>query len=314
MDFIIFLHQKIKIFVDCSGLLFRFIIGFGLCLIILYFMYIGYFPTDLSLGDGLLFFLITVKFCFVYLLFLGSHYALGNTLVGILIVLKNICITLFYFRKKVAGKLLNLLFVKLDLRGSIDKIGKFFIKFLLSIFGLVFVFVFYGGKSLSFLIMIFLSLLLKVCIDRLIKQFKTEKLNNEKLTENEKEFKNRKLLIMLLYILLVPSGVYLFYAGKETNFFITNTLGSVREDDKNSLIYIKLVFKDFFPEAKIGDKKGDYIEIKDAEVLLRGIGKNALVQYISKAKDQNGNMVPIKVKVEIPNDSLLIIRRSHDKK
>jgi len=277
-------------------------------------MYIGYFPTDLSLGDGLLFFLITVKFCFVYLLFLGSHYALGNTLVGILIVLKNICITLFYFRKKVAGKLLNLLFVKLDLRGSIDKIGKFFIKFLLSIFGLVFVFVFYGGKSLSFLIMIFLSLLLKVCIDRLIKQFKTEKLNNEKLTENEKEFKNRKLLIMLLYILLVPSGVYLFYAGKETNFFITNTLGSVREDDKNSLIYIKLVFKDFFPEAKIGDKKGDYIEIKDAEVLLRGVGKNALVQYISKAKDQNGNMVPIKVKVEIPNDSLLIIRRSHDKK
>lgn len=312
MDFIIFLHQKIKIFVDCSALLFKFIIGFGVCLIILYFMYIGYFPTDLSLGDGLLFCLITVKFCFVYLLFIGSHYALGNILVGILSVLKNICITLFSFREKLAKKLLNLFFIKLDLKESIDKIGKFFIRFLLSVFGLAFVF--YGGKSLNFLIMIFLSLLLKVCIDKIIKQFKTEKLNNNKLTENEKKFKNRKLLIMLLYILLVPSGVYLFYTGKETNFFITNTLGSVREDDKNSLIYIKLIFKDFFPEAKIGDKKGEYIEIKNAEVLLRGVGKNALVQYTSKAKDQNGNMVPIKVKVEIPNDSLLIIRRSHNKK
>lgn len=96
MDFIIFLHQKIKIFVDCSALLFKFIIGFGVCLIILYFMYIGYFPTDLSLGDGLLFFLITVKFCFVYLLFLGSHYALGNTLVGILSVLKNMYHLVFF--------------------------------------------------------------------------------------------------------------------------------------------------------------------------------------------------------------------------
>ncbi|MDN5625845.1 MAG: hypothetical protein L0G96_22120, partial [Acinetobacter sp.] len=115
-------------------------------------------------------------------------------------------------------------------------------------------------------------------------------------------------------ILIVPSAVYLFYAGKESNFLITNTLGSVREDDKNSLIYIKLVFKDFFPEARIGEKKGEYIEIKDAEVLLRGVGKNALVQYTSKAKDQNGNMVPIKVKVEIPNDSLLIIRRTHNQK
>lgn len=221
---------------------------------------------------------------------------------------------MFSFREKLAKKLLNLFFIKLDLKESIDKIGKFFIRFLLSVFGLAFVFVFYGGKSLNFLIMIFLSLLLKVCIDKIIKQFKTEKLNNNKLTENEKEFKNRKLLIMLLYILLVPSDVYLFYTGKETNFFITNTLGSVREDDKNSLIYIKLIFKEFFPEAKIGDKKGEYIEIKNAEVLLRGVGKNALVQYTSKAKDQNGNMVPIKVKVEIPNDSFLIIRRSHNKK
>lgn len=268
----------------------------------------------MSLGDGLLFFLITVKFCFVYLLFLGSHYALGNTLVGLLSVLKNICITLFYFREKLAKKLLNLFFIKLDLKESVDRIGKFFIKFLLSVFGLAFVFAFYGGKLLNLITMIFLSLLLKFCIDKIINQLKTEKLNNENLTENEKDYKNKKLLLMLVYILIVPSVVYLFYAGKDTNIFIKNTLGSVREDDKNSLIYIKLVFKDFFPEARIGEKKGEYIEIKDAEVLLRGVGKNALVQYTSKAKDQNGNMVPIKVKVEIPNDSLLIIRRTHNQK
>lgn len=314
MDFILFLLQKTKNLLDYSGLLTKFVIGFGICLILIYFIYIGYFPTDLSLGDGLLFFLITIKFCFVYLLFLGSHYALGNALVGILSVLKNIFTTLFSFRETLAKKLLDLFFIKLDFKECIDKIGKIFIKILLSLFGLAFVFVFYGGKSLNLLTMIFLSLLLKFCIDKFIKHLKIEKLNNEELTESEKDDKNKKLLIMLIYILIVPSAVYLFYAGKETNFFITNTLGSVREDDKNSLIYIKFVFKDFFPEARVGEKKGEYIEIKDAEVLLRGVGKNALVQYTSKAKDQNGNMVPIKVKVEIPNDSLLIIRRTHNQK
>ena len=313
-EFLKFLFLKIEWLIGFSGLITKFIIGFGICLILFYFIYIDYFPTDLSLGDGLLFFLITVKFCFVYLLFLGSHYALGNTLVGLLSVLKNICITLFYFREKLAKKLLNLFFIKLDLKESVDRIGKFFIKFLLSVFGLAFVFAFYGGKLLNLITMIFLSLLLKFCIDKIINQLKTEKLNNENLTENEKDYKNKKLLLMLVYILIVPSVVYLFYAGKDTNIFIKNTLGSVREDDKNSLIYIKLVFKDFFPEARIGEKKGEYIEIKDAEVLLRGVGKNALVQYTSKAKDQNGNMVPIKVKVEIPNDSLLIIRRTHNQK
>lgn len=313
-EFLKFLFLKIEWLIGFSGLITKFIIGFGICLILCYFIYIDYFPTDLSLGDGLLFFLITVKFCFVYLLFLGSHYALGNTLVSILSVLKNICITLFYFREKLAKKLLNLIFIKLNFKESIDKFGKFFIKFLLSLFGLAFVFVFYGGKSLNLLTMAFLSLLLKVCIDKFIKHLKIEKLNNEELTGSEKNDKNKKLLIILLYILIVPSVVYLFYAGKESNFLINNTLGSVREDDKNSLIYIKLVFKDFFPEARIGEKKGEYIEVKDAEVLLRGVGKNALVQYTSKAKDQNGNMVPIKVKVEIPNDSLLIIRRTHNQK
>ncbi|HDU8433428.1 hypothetical protein [Acinetobacter baumannii] len=314
MNFITFLLQKIKTLVDYSGLLSKFIIGFGIFLIIIYFLYIGYFPTDLSLGDGLLFFLITVKFAFVYLLFLGSHYALGNVLFRTISVIKNICITLFSFREKIAKTLLNIFFTKLSFKDIIEKIGLIFIQSLLSIFGLAFVFVFYGRKSLNLIIMIFLSLLLKFCIDKFLNQLKKEKLNNKKLTESEKEQGNKKILIMLLYILLVPSVVYLFYIGKEKNFFIANTLGSVREDDKNSIIYIKLVFKDFFPEAKNGEKRGEYIEIKDAEVLLRGVGKNALVQYTTRTQDQNGNIVPIKVKVEIPNDSLLIIRRSPDKK
>ena len=36
-------------------------------------------------------------------------------------------------------------------------------------------------------------------------------------------------------------------------------------------------------------------------------------QYMTKIKDQNGNEVKIKVKVEVPNEALLIVRRSQHK-
>lgn len=158
--------------------------------------------------------------------------------------------------------------------------------------------------------MLFLSIILKIFIDKFIEGLKT---NNTTLTADENKNKNIRLSMMLLYILLVPSSVYVFYAEKSKNIFINMALGSVREDEKNSLIFIKSEFKDFFPESKSAEKKGGYIEIKGGEILLKGIGKNALIQYSAKTKDKNGNEVKIKIKVEVPNEALLIVRRSQQK-
>ena len=158
--------------------------------------------------------------------------------------------------------------------------------------------------------MLFLSILLKIFIDKFIKNLRE---NNEKLAKNESNKKNIKLSMMLLYILLVPSTVYVFYAEKSKNIFINIALGSVREDEKNSLIFIKSEYKDFFPKLSIGEKKGEYVEVKGGEILLKGIGKNALIQYKTKTKDQNSKDVKIKVKVEVPNEALLIVRRSQQK-
>lgn len=158
--------------------------------------------------------------------------------------------------------------------------------------------------------MLFLSILLKVCIDNFIENLRD---NKKKLVENGHNGENVKLSLMLLYILLVPNFVYVFYAEKSKNIFINVALGSVREDAKNSLIFIKKEFKGFFPDSKIGEKKGDYVEVKGGEILLKGIGKNALIQYTTITKDQNGNIVKIKVKVEVPNEALLIVRRSQHK-
>lgn len=306
MNFTVFLLQKIKLIVDNSGFVAKFTIGVGICFILLYFWHIDYFPTDLSLGDGLLFFLITIKFLFVYAFFLGSHYALGSVFIFFIRCLINFFKVLFSLRERLSKGLIDLIFIKLNFSKIFNYLGKIFIKILLLTFGLAFVLFFYSGKSVSLLIMVLLSIILKIFIDKFIEDFKT---TDVKLTED----KNIRLSMILLYILLVPSSVYVFYAEKSKNIFINMVLGSVREDEKNSLIYIKDGFKDFFPESKIGKKRGEYVEIKGGEILLKGVGKNALIQYTTKTNNQNGGEVKIKVKVEIPNEALLILRRSQYK-
>ena len=310
MNFTVFLLQKIKLIVDNSGFIAKFTIGVGICLILLYFWHIDYFPTDLSLGDGLLFFLITIKFLFVYALFLGSHYALGSVLLFFLKVVWGFFKVLFSLRGSLSKGLIDLIFFKPNINYFLNGLSKIFIKFLFYTLGFTFIFVFYSGKSINLLIMLFLSIILKIFIDKFVENLKA---NNSGLKEDENKNKNIRLSMMLLYILLVPSSVYVFYAEKSKNIFINTALGSVREDEKNSLIYIKDGFKDFFPESKIGKKKGGYVEIKGGEILLKGVGKNALIQYTTKTNNQNGSEVKIKVKVEIPNEALLIVRRSQHK-
>nr|WP_256350824.1 hypothetical protein [Acinetobacter sp. CWB-G5] len=302
--------QKIKLIVDNSGFIAKFTIGVGICFILLYFWYIDYFPTDLSLGDGFLFFLITIKFLFVYALFLGSHYALGSVLLFFLKVVWGFFKVLFSLRGSLSKGLIDLIFFKPNINYFLNGLSKIFIKFLFYTLGFTFIFVFYSGKSINLLIMLFLSIILKIFIDKFVENLKA---NNAGLKEDENKNKNIRLSMMLLYILLVPSSVYVFYSEKSKNIFINTALGSVREDEKNSLIYIKDGFKDFFPESKIGKKKGGYVEIKGGEIILKGVGKNALIQYTTKTNNQNGSEVKIKVKVEIPNEALLIVRRSQHK-
>lgn len=309
-EFIKFLFLKLEWLMGFSGLLTKFIIGFGVFLILMYFMYIGYFPTDLSLGDGLLFFLITIKFLFVYFVFISSHYALGSLLLRVFRFFKKIFRFILLLRKNFPQKIIDLFFKKIELKDFLNKSGRFFFEILLSVIGVLFLIAFYKNQILNLLIMILLSLIVKFSIDKFLKEYRD---NIGSASPDEIEAKNRRLLIMLFYIAIIPSIVYLVYADKNKNFFISQTLESVREDEKNSLIFIKKGFKDFFPESKHGEEKGEYIEIKGSEILLKGVGKNALMQYMTKIKDRNGNEVKIKVKVEVPNEALLIVRRSQHK-
>ena len=147
-EFIKFLFLKLEWLMGFGGLLTKFIIGFGVFLILMYFMYIGYFPTDLSLGDGLLFFLITIKFLFVYFVFISSHYALGSLLLGVFRFFKKIFRFILLLRKNFPQKIMDLFLKKIELKDSLNKSGRFFFEILLSVIGVLFLIAFYKNQRL----------------------------------------------------------------------------------------------------------------------------------------------------------------------
>lgn len=171
-EFIKFLFLKLEWLMGFSGLLTKFIIGFGVFLILMYFMYIGYFPTDLSLGDGLLFFLITIKFLFVYFVFISSHYALGSLLLRVFRFFKKIFRFILLLRKNFSQKIIDLFFKKIELKDFLNKSGRFFFEILLSVIGVLFLIAFYKNQILNLLIMILLSLIVKFSIDKFLKEYR----------------------------------------------------------------------------------------------------------------------------------------------
>lgn len=79
------LFKYIKSISEYSSIFAKFSIGLGLVFIIGYFAKIGYFPKDLSLGDGFVFLLITLKFILIYSFFIGTHYFFGKAVYSIIV-------------------------------------------------------------------------------------------------------------------------------------------------------------------------------------------------------------------------------------
>lgn len=303
-EFLAYIYPYIEKIVERGTTLAKFSLGLGVVLITWYFIHIRYFPTDMELGDGLLFMMLTFKFMFLVVIFLVSHYALGKMIEKILISLKNI---VFFFKAPIFNIKSSVGKISLDnLKNSLDR---YFLYFCYTIVAVILIFIlsyFYEDtinsdlKSIlinsSFLITYTLCVL-KI-VDGTLKDFK-------KNSDNSDNFKNKKILFKVMFLFILPLSYIMYYQSNSESKFLQFSSSLVRETNTNKvIIYVKKDYIDFFDKKRPKEAKGDYIPVDEVEVVLRGVGKNALLRQKKQIDKKIENE-----KIEIPNDSILIVRK-----
>ena len=305
--FLIYIYPYIEKIVEVGTTLAKFSLGLGVVLITWYFIRIRYFPTDMELGDGLLFMMLTFKFMMLVVVFLVSHYALGKTIQKIFISFKNF----FIFLKAPVDN------TKSSVRKfSLDKIKKtsdrYFLYLCYAVAAFYFIFIllyFYEDTlnsdwksiliNLSFLI-VNSAFVLKI-VDSTLDDFKKSSDNSD----NSDNSKNKKILIKVMVLFSLPLFYIFYYQSNSESKFLQFSSSLVRETNNNKItIYVKKDYIAFFEKKRPNEAKGDYIPVDDVEVILRGVGKNALLRQ----KKQIGKKVENE-KIEIPNDSIFIVRK-----
>ncbi|HCI3539237.1 TPA: hypothetical protein NOZ40_003664, partial [Acinetobacter baumannii] len=116
---------------------------------------------------------------------------------------------------------------------------------------------------------------------------------------------NKKILFKFMFLFILPLSYIMYYQSNSESKFLLFSSSLVRETNNNKItIYVKKDYIAFFEKKRPHEAKGSYIPVDEVEVVLRGVGKNALLRQ----KKQIGKNIEVQ-KIEIPNDSILIVRK-----
>lgn len=306
------LSEKLTQLINVSTLLAKLMLGFGVLCLIFYFFKIEYFPTDISIGDSLVFFVISFSFGLIYFLSLVAHYAFGCLVFGIINIIlisfpnsfqsnflvRNYC----YFRHEV-----NLDFFKSGVfYDLLYKLGKICVIIFLSFF-IIFL---YDFNYLSLFIAVSVSISTYFGIRLFYDEYtsKNEKaytgaiiLPNDELEKYRiisQRNKNNRMMGLLILGCIMPFWGYI--SDKENSKLLSFSVNSITVNKKKSFMLVKQEFKTLIPNefiVKDESLKG-YVRVKNIQVLLKGVGKNALLKF----DFENGSTL----RREIPNDAIFM--------
>lgn len=291
-EFFKFLNIKLKSLVEISTNFFKISLFLGILIALDHFRKINYLPKDLSIGDGFLFILISCKFALIYIFFLGSCFIGGRIIFIIINFIKSLYSEKFHFLDRIISK--TIITLTMDVL-TFD----FYEKLMISIailfalaFSILFYFIFWETSIFGF----FLFILCGIFSSGFIYIFQKTKKRTD-IPDNDKHI---QMVMALIFMTIIPFIIYSHFTSSQklTNF----ATSSLQENDKNAIFYVKKEQIDLLPSEIIVDSDSDnYVKLKDSKILLRGFGRNALVEYEFKNKGQL-----IKDKVEIPNEAIQI--------
>ena|GEM_PF-1609287 len=306
-----YLIEKIKKLAEISTILTKLMLGFGVICLIFYLFRIGYFPTEVTIGDSLVFFIIAFSFGLIYFIFILSNFSLGYL---IFLIIK---ITFIAFSKENLINFItnnynylitpiNINFFKDNLFFDIlAKLGNFFILGFLSLF-IIYI---YNFNLLSIFVILICSLSTFIFLKLFHEEYtnkRNEDLYNGVLILPENELKklratnllNKKRRMMAFLCIGIFTPLWGYISDKENFSLSTFSVNSLIVNKKNSSLFIKKEFSDLIPENFINKdiKLENYIQVKNTTILLKGLGKNTLLSFTFDNGDE--------IRREIPNEAI----------
>jgi hypothetical protein len=271
----------------------------GVCLIY-YCLRIGYFPQEVSVGDGFLFIVMAACFGYIYLSFIISLTGLGVTVSPIL----NKALELIYWAWRKISKHPVEKMPKLAVPNTMSIICSFFAAILILSLG--------QKNSSAYWILPILSILL--CLLYSLYRYSADKLTELKIkidsplkssqhhlpTLLDNAANLRRAQMILLCAIGIAPLLFVQVAGPVLDSAMR--LANVRVE--KPLIYLRSPYSALLPsrlEANSAQHISDEFKVfENIAVLFRGFGKNTVISYLEGENEKH---------FEIPNDFIIVIKR-----
>lgn len=289
------LDTKIDFINKSLSLSFKLGVALGGAVLLCYCWEIGYFPQDVSVGDGLLFILLAVAFGGFYISFVFCLTSLGLVLRPIWHGLQYFLLLLLRICKKATGKSIKYT------PFTIEKVGPVYLIF--AFIGLFFVLGFGRSNATSLA-----TLVLCAGVGALLWSFYQQNSREIIQLENKEDITNgESTRLKILYDIQVASPALILLmplliggiSGKLLDGAMR--LANIRTDA--AVVHIKEPYTKYAEEHGLNGNKSnfgdDYAKFDNVSILFNGIGKNIVIEM--KGSDRIFSMV-------IPSDDVHIIK------
>lgn len=251
-----------------------------------YYYTIGFFPYDLSIGDGLLFIGVAITFGFIDILITTLFSCVGFKLRGVMLVAKKIYIKI---RKENNSEDDQFTLIPKKTEGVIwipALLGWFIILKISITVNLL-------NTITSFLILTFLAWLCAHSVSSYWEIREEEFSNSAPSSVNKKRLKTIYLLVLLFSPIFIGGIMPTMSTG-------AMRLMQIRQD--NVTVHIATPYTNFVVEAGVNGEASpmgkEYLKFEKVDVLYTGPGKNTLLRF--SKKDMNTT------KLTIPTDKIYI--------
>ncbi|MEQ9875513.1 hypothetical protein ABRP91_16880 [Pectobacterium brasiliense] len=289
------LNSKVDIANNFINLAFKIGVAFGGTVLIFYCWRIGYFPQDVSVGDGLLFILLAVAFGSLYLFFVVCLTSLGLVLRPVWHGLQRLLVLLLKGYNKITGK--NLEYTPFIIEKARPEV------FIFAIFGIFFI-INYGFSNIKTLATLILCVWGGALVWSLYQQnsrdiFLLERKGN--LTDDDsRRLKNLSSSqpVIISIVLVIPLLI-----GGVTWKLLDGSMRLINIRTDATVVHIKEPYVKYATEYGLNGEESnfgsEYAKFKNVSILFNGFGRNIVIEM----KGLTGA-----VSLVIPSDYVYIVK------